>query len=107
MRARECARVASQPDSMAKRHQWARCLVPPTKWYAYLLGKHEEGRIKWVKAVVVLSERNWHATTGLVDTPFDRGGNVAAEIGLRMARILTEQATQSARQQEPIDVAAP
>ena len=40
---------------------------------------------------MVLAERNWNAQSGLIDTPFDRGGNVAAELGLRMARNLVER----------------
>ena len=90
-RKQACDRIKARPDSVSRRHEWARCVVPPTKWFAFLLGQRDNGQIRWKKAVVVLAERNWNAQSGLIDTPFDRGGNVAAELGLRMARNLVER----------------
>lgn len=87
-----CDKVSALSDGPVKQHEWARCVVPATKWYALLLGKNQGEQIVWTKAVVVLTERNWSAETGLIDSPFDRGGNVAAEIGLRLARKLAENA---------------
>lgn len=91
-RKQACDRIAARPDSASRRHEWARCIVPPTKWFAFVLGQRVNGQIHWKKAVVVLAERNWNAHTGLIDTPFDRGGSVAAELGLHMARSLVELA---------------
>ncbi|WP_054257199.1 FtsW/RodA/SpoVE family cell cycle protein [Paenacidovorax caeni] len=91
-RQQACDKVKALSDGIVRRHEWARCVVPPTKWYAYVLGKSDGQGIVWTKIVVVLTERNWSARTGLIDSPFDRGGNVAAEIGLRLARQLAEAA---------------
>jgi cell division protein FtsW (lipid II flippase) len=90
-RKQACDRIKATPDSASRRHEWARCVVPPTKWFALLLGQRVSGQIHWKKVVVVLAERNWNAQTGLIDTPFDRGGNVAAELGMRMAQTLVER----------------
>lgn len=89
-RKQHCDAVLSSPPSVARRHEVARCLVPPIKWFALLLGKRDGDHVVWSKAIVVLAERNWSAWTGRVDSPYDRGGNVAAEIGLRMARMVVE-----------------
>ena len=40
------------------------------------------------KVVVVLAERNWNQRTGLIDSPNDRGPNVAAEAGLSLVNAL-------------------
>jgi cell division protein FtsW (lipid II flippase) len=106
-RKQACARIKARPDTVSRRHEWARCVVPPTKWFAYLLGQRDNGQIRWKKAVVVLAERNWNANTGLVDTPFDRGGNVAAELGLRLARSLVEQSLNTTATKESTHASKP
>jgi hypothetical protein len=106
-RKQACDRTRARPDTVSRRHDWARCVVPPIKWFAYLLGQRDNGQIRWKKAVVVLAERNWNAQTGLIDTPFDRGGNVAAELGLRMARSLVEQAQNTIATQESSHASKP
>lgn len=95
----QCDKLRHMPPTTAQRHQVARCQVAPIKWFAFLLGQRDGARVKWSKAIVVLAERNWNARTGLVDTPLDRGGNVAAELGLRVARAIAE-ATESTQQME-------
>lgn len=100
VRKQACDRIKARPDSASRRHEWARCVVPPTKWFAFLLGQRDNGQIRWKKAVVVLAERNWNAQTGLIDTPFDRGGYVAAELGMRMARTLVERESNVPASQE-------
>lgn len=90
-RMERCDRLKRQSPSIAQQHQMARCLVAPTKWFGALLGERQaNGQIQWSKAVVVLAERNW-SKTGLIDTPLDRGGNVAAELGLRMAHRMAHE----------------
>ena len=106
-RKQACDRIRARPGTASSRHEWARCVVPPTKWFAFLLGQRVNGHIRWKKAVVVLAERNWNARTGLLDTPFDRGGSVAAELGLRMARSLVEQAQKTLATQESIHASNP
>jgi hypothetical protein len=106
-RKQACDRIRDRPDTVSRRHDLARCVVPPTKWFAYLLGQRENGQIRWKTAVVVLAERNWNAQTGLIDTPLDRGGNVAAELGLRMARSLVEQAQNKIAKQGNIHASKP
>lgn len=90
-RLERCDRIKSQSHSIGQQHQMARCLVAPYKWFGSLLGERlANGQIHWSKAVVVLAERNWQIN-GLIDTPQDRGGNVAAELALRMAHSLAKQ----------------
>lgn len=99
-RKQACQGIKLNSKSVARSHQMARCNIAPTKWFALLLGQQEGTSVRWTKAVVVLAERNWNAQTGMVDTPYDRGGNVAAEVGLRIARHLVEQAELSQASKE-------
>ena len=89
-RLQHCNLVAAMHDGQAKQYEWSRCQVAPVKWFAAVLGKKEGKKIDWKKIIVVIAERNWNAKTGMVDTPFDRGGNVAAEIGISTARALIQ-----------------
>ncbi|CAK0754072.1 hypothetical protein CCP3SC15_190029 [Gammaproteobacteria bacterium] len=87
-----CARPADQSkvgQSRGEHHQQelARCGLSPYKWYAALTG--DTNNEDWDKAVVVVTERNWNQRTGYVDSVEDKGSNVAAEIGLALANVLT------------------
>jgi hypothetical protein len=62
------------------------CRLQPWKWYAYALKK--PGSSTWDKVVVVLAQRNVDRVTGFIDNRFDRGSNVAAEVGLTLANHL-------------------
>lgn len=84
-----CRNVANMVKSPIRQHAWTRCQVAPTKWFAAVLGKKVGDQVDWQKVIVVLAERNWSAHTGKVDTPLDRGGNVAAEIAIATANALT------------------
>lgn len=91
-REKYCQDLRRQPGAAVVRSpQWAHCVVAPYKWFALLLGKSDGTAVHWQKAVVTLAERNWNARTGMVDTPFDRGGNVAAEVGLRVAQHIAQR----------------
>ncbi len=94
-REQHCQSVANQPDSPAKRYEQVRCQVPPVKWFASVVGQKQlDGRIDWQKIIIVLAERNWNASTGLIDSPLDRGSpNVAAEVALLAANRLIENTT--------------
>lgn len=87
-RLQHCSTVAAMHEGPAKQYEWIRCQVTPVKWFVAVLGKKDGNKIDWQKIIVVITERNWNAKTGRVDTPLDRGGNVAAEIGLATARAL-------------------
>lgn len=87
-RLQHCQQVTHMANSPAKQYEWTRCQVAPTKWFAAVLGKKQGEHVDWQKVIIVLAERNWNARTGKVDTPLDRGGNVAAEIGVATARAL-------------------
>lgn len=90
-REQHCQNVANQPDSPAKRYEQVRCQVPPVKWFASVVGqKRSDGRTDWQKIIIVLAERNWNATTGLIDSPLDRGSSVAAEVALLAANKLIQ-----------------
>ena len=87
-RLQHCRKVANMTQSPAKQHAWTRCQVAPTKWFAAVLGKKVGEQVDWQKVIIVLAERNFNAHTGKVDTPLDRGGNVAAEIAIATANAL-------------------
>lgn len=87
-RLQHCRHVANMANSPAKQYEWTRCQVAPTKWFAAVLGKKQGTHVDWQKIIIVLAERNWNAHTGKVDTPLDRGGNVAAEIAIATANAL-------------------
>lgn len=87
-RLQHCRQVANMANSPAKQYEWTRCQVAPTKWFAAVLGKKQGAHVDWQKVIIVLAERNWNAHTGKVDTPLDRGGNVAAEIAIATANAL-------------------
>lgn len=87
-RLQHCRKVANMVNSPAKQYEWTRCQVAPTKWFAAVLGKKQGAHVDWQKVIIVLAERNWNARTGMVDTPLDRGGNVAAEIAIATANAL-------------------
>lgn len=82
--------LAAMHKGQARWHGWAneagKCNMVPTKWYAFLVGA--PGGQGWDKVVVVLAERNWNQRTGLIDSPNDRGPNVAAEAGLSLVNAL-------------------
>ncbi len=59
-----------------------KCNMPAVKWVALML--REPGSPTWDKVVIVVAERNWNRRTQLIDTPNDRGPNVAAEIGMAL-----------------------
>lgn len=68
------------------RNEIGKCEMRPIKWYAFMLGAPD--RKGWDKIVVVLAERNWNESTGVIDTPDDIGPNVSAEAGLALANAL-------------------
>lgn len=70
-----------------------KCNMTPTKWYAFLTSA--PGSKTWDKVIVVLAERNWNQQTGLIDSPNDKGANVAAEIGLALVNGLYRPQTLS------------
>jgi hypothetical protein len=90
----QCAQVRRELAALHKGqtrwHAWSnesgKCNMAPTKWYAFLVGA--PGAKGWDKVVVVLAERNWNQRTGLIDSPNDRGPNVAAEAGLSFVNAL-------------------
>jgi len=90
-RERHCQHIKTQRDSPSKRHELVHCQVPPVKWFASVMGqKRPDGRIDWQKIIIVIAERNWNASTGLIDTPLDRGSSVAAEVALLAANRMIE-----------------
>lgn len=89
-RLQHCRKVSSMSNSPAKQYEWTRCQVAPTKWFAAVLGKKQGAHVDWQKVIIVLAERNWNADSGKVDTPLDRGGNVAGEIAIAIANAMID-----------------
>jgi hypothetical protein len=78
----------------------------PYKWYvAAYKADPNDGR--WTKAIGVLTERNWIASTGRVHSAGDQGPNPAAEIGIQVAARHSGRATKPAGSAAPNAAAAP
>lgn len=87
----QCARPPTDShESERHQHERTRCRLSPFKWYAVLVGN--PGTHRWDKAVIVLAERNWNQRSGFVDSAEDNGSNVAAEVGLAVANVLSSPA---------------
>lgn len=67
------------------RNEAGKCNMRPLKWYAFAVADPTAKTRAWDKVVVVYAERNWNRVTQRVDSPNDRGINVAAEAGLAFA----------------------
>lgn len=77
----ECQSLKQLPQlNPQQRHQLTKCGFAPYKWYAALAGPANQ---PFSKIVVVLAERNWRLD-GSIDSRFDKGSNVAAELGLSL-----------------------
>ncbi|MBC7617917.1 MAG: hypothetical protein H7293_02810 [Candidatus Saccharibacteria bacterium] len=89
-----CSRFAQALESSGSnksnryilKNEVRKCNMQPTKLYAFMVSK--PGSSRWERIVVVFSERNWNQHTQLIDSPNDRGSNVAAEAGLAFANAL-------------------
>ncbi len=90
-RAALCTHARAQAAPLAK-DRWPpalrvvlnQCAATPVKWFAALFSSTGRTGDAPDKAIVVLTERNFDARTGRVDSPLDRvNPNIAAELGFR------------------------
>jgi hypothetical protein len=94
--ARLCSGAAPSPKgSTAARSDRSACgPLRPYKWYVAAY-KTDPNDGRWTKAIGVLTERNWIASTGRIHSAGDFGPNPAAEIGIQIA---ARQSRQMSRQ---------
>jgi hypothetical protein len=80
----ELARLCAPGVAKTREETLACGSLRPYKWYvaAYRTDRKDP---RWTKAIAVLTERNWYAATGRIQSAGDRGPNPAAEIALQVA----------------------
>jgi len=80
----ELARLCAPTVAKTREETLACGSLRPYKWYvaAYRTDRKDP---RWTKAIAVLTERNWFAATGRIQSAGDRGPNPAAEIALQVA----------------------
>lgn len=84
--------AATQKHNNAQLKIKSACDVLPYKWYAGLI--KSPGSNSWDKVVVVLTERNWRVSNGMVDSPGDSGINVSAWTAMQIFKMIENNAAQ-------------
>jgi len=73
------------PGAARSRSEFATCgALRPYKWYVAAY-RSDPSNPRWTKAIGVLTERNWIASSGRIHGAGDHGPNPAAEIAMQIA----------------------